>query len=72
MRGIPLVTSRSDDYVHRVTHRWGPRLSNWVPHQQIPNPILINDSPGDEQLKECLARAVDGLGALLPCELLEE
>jgi len=33
--------------------------------------ILINDSPGDEQLNECLARAVAGTGALLPCELLE-
>jgi GT2 family glycosyltransferase/glycosyltransferase involved in cell wall biosynthesis len=33
--------------------------------------ILINDSPGDEQLKECLARAVAGIGGLLPCELLE-
>ncbi len=33
--------------------------------------ILINDSPGDEQLNECLARAMAGIGELLPCQLLE-
>ncbi|HTC37037.1 MAG TPA: glycosyltransferase [Bryobacteraceae bacterium] len=33
--------------------------------------ILINDSPGDEQLKGCLAHAVAGIGALVPCEILE-
>lgn len=32
--------------------------------------IVVNDSPGDEQLIECLGRAVAGIGTLLPCEFL--
>ena len=33
--------------------------------------VLINDSPGDEQLNQCLARAAAAIGALIPCQLLE-